>query len=160
MAKDEEIRRGLAQLAAQHGPAATMIATVQSVDEDSLTCVLTDDLTGQEIPDVQLRPTLDGNKSLTLFPKIGSKAVAVRLEGGLEWMLIAAGQLDKWQLNIAQTTLEQSASGLLVQNGSDKLSDALNLIIDAVMQIVVIEGQNPDFVKLQEAKQKIQNILQ
>ncbi|AYD48198.1 hypothetical protein [Arachidicoccus soli] len=160
MTKEEEIRKRLYEIAAQYSPAPTLLAKVKSVAEDTMVCVLTDTVSGQDIPNVRLRPVLDGGQSLTLIPSIGAWGFAARIENTDSWALIDASQFDKWRINVAQAVLEQSANGLLVQNGTDKLSDALNLIIDAVSQIIVFQGQNPDYVKLEEAKTKIQNILQ
>jgi phage baseplate assembly protein V len=43
--------------------------------------------------------------------------------------------------------------------GDDSLKDALTLIIQAVQQIVVMYGNNPDYTKLSEALTKVNNIF-
>jgi len=66
MEKDEQIREGLQKIAAGFGPVATMLVKVLSVDEDAKTCeVLDDNITYY---DVRLRPVLNGNESITIYP--------------------------------------------------------------------------------------------
>lgn len=158
MGKQEEIREALAAWARKHGPDATVLATVKSVDEDAMTCVLEDD-EGLEIHDVRLRPVLDGNQSITIFPKVDTWALAIRIESDEEWMLLSAGEIDKWQLVIGDTIIEQNEDGLLIQKGSDSLKEVLTNIIEAVQQIVVLYGNNPDYAKLATALTKTNNIF-
>lgn len=157
MGKLEEIRDALANHAKRFGPAASMIANVKTVDEVNFTCVLEDD--GLTYEDVRLRPVLDGNEGLTLFPKINTWALAVRIEQGEDWMLVAAGEYDKWRLKIGTAVIEQNSTGLLIKKDADSLKDALVTLIEAVEAIIVLQGRNPDRVKLLAAKTKIINIL-
>lgn len=157
MDKHEQIRQGLAALAKRFGPQGTLLATVQSVDETEMTCTLFDD--DIEIYDVRLRPVLNGNESLTLFPKVGSYVLAVKIEDTEEWMVIACDEIDKWRLVIGETVIEQSSEGLLIKKQEDTLKEVIQLIIEAVQQIVVLQGTNPDYVKLTQALSKAQNIL-
>jgi hypothetical protein len=142
MGREAEIREALAEHAGRFGPMQTMLATVQSVDVDALTCVLVDDdeLTYE---DVRLRPVLDGKRSLTIFPKIDTWALAVRIEEGNDWMVIAVGEADKYS----------------IVKDDDSLKEVLQLIIEGVIQIVVVEGNNPDYTKLQTALRKLNNLM-
>lgn len=90
MSKQAEIRQALADHARRYGPQQTMLATVLSVSEDDFTCVLQDDDNGElKYEDVRLRPVLDGNESVTIFPKAGTWALATRVEEDEDWMVIA-----------------------------------------------------------------------
>lgn len=155
--KNELIRQQLQKLAERVGPKSTVLGTVKSVDEAEGTCVLDDD--GILYQDIRLHAVLNGSEGQSVKPKVGAYAVAARIEGGEDFYLIAASELDKWRLTIAEAVLEQRASGLIVKNGNDTLRDALLAIIEAVEVIVVIQGTNPNYTKLVQAKTKILNIL-
>jgi len=159
MGREEQIRQLLDERAARVGPSPTMLATVQSVNEAEATCVLWDEETALEYYDVRLRPVLDGKESITIFPKAGSCGLAVRLENTEEWMVVACSEADKWRLKTGEAIIEQDATGLQIKKQNDTLRQALELIIQAVMNVVVIQGTNPDYTKLQQALTKIQNIL-
>ena len=159
MDKNEQIREALRNIAKQVGPDCSLLAKVKSVDEDEQTCVLWDDDTELEFREVRLRPVMDGKESVTLFPKVGSWGLAIRIEEDNEWMLLNSGEIDKWRLSIGQTIIEQDAEGLLIKKENDTLRKALELIIEAVSKVVVIQGQNPDYVKLEQALTIIKNVL-
>jgi hypothetical protein len=159
MGREEQIRELLDERAARVGPQPTMLAIVRSVNDTEATCVLYDAETNLEYYDVRLRPVIDGKESLTVFPKDKSWCLATRIEGTEEWMVLACSEIDKWRLKIGDTLIEQNATGLLIKKQNDTLRQALELIVQAVMKVVVVQGQNPDYVKLQQALTKIQNIL-
>lgn len=161
MDKSAEIREALAAHAAKYGPMQTMLATVLSVDETAFTCVLKeeDEDFDLQYPGVRLRPVLDGNEAMTLYPKVGTWALAIRIEEDEYWMLIAAGEYDKWRLKIGTAIIEQNDAGFLIKKSEDTLRDALILLIEGVEKILVLQGNNPDFEKLAQAKVKIKNIL-
>src|SRR5207237_161663 len=113
-----------------------------------------------EYPGIRLRPVLDGNEALTLFPKVGTWALAVRIEDEEhEWMVMAMGEVDKWRLKIGTAIIEQDATGLLVSKGTDTLKQVLTLIIEAMQKIIVLQGTNPDRAKLVTAKTKTNNLF-
>lgn len=159
MDKHEQIRQGLRDFSSLHGPAPTILAQVQDIDESNATCELKDEETDITYHDVRLRPVLRNGESVTQYPHVGSWVIAMRIENTKEWMVVACCNIDKWRLKIGNSTIEQDTTGLLIQNQSDTLRQALELIIQAVMKTVVVQGQNPDYGKLQQALTKIQNIL-
>ena len=158
MGKQDEIRNALHEHAKRYGPSATMLATVQSVDDAKFTCVLIDD---EDLiyEDVRLRPVLDGKESMTIFPKQGTWCLAVRLEDDEDWMAIAFGEIDKWRFKIGTVQYEATAGGHVIKKGNDSLWDGVKLLIEALEQIMVLQGNNPDFVKMAQAKVMIKNIL-
>lgn len=167
MSKQDEIRKALGAFSSRYGPQNTMLATVKSVDEGEFTCVLVDDDNDElEYPDVRLRPVLDGNESITVFPKVGTWALVVRIEEDEDWMVIAVGEADKIS-NLAETEIKSIVGtseftiddGFLMQKGSDTLKQILTLIVEAVQPIVVIYGNNPVYAKLTQALTKINNLL-
>lgn len=157
MSRLDEIRARLREFAAEVGPAPTMLATVVSVDEDELTCVLDDE--NGVIPDVRLKPVLDGEEGVIIFPKVGAWALAVRIEDDAEWMLVAASEVEKYRIKKGDYEFELSDAGFVVKKGNDSLKDALTLIIEAVQQIIVLQGTNPSYPKLTSALSKINNIF-
>jgi hypothetical protein len=159
MGREEQIRQLLDERAARVGPSPTMLATVRSVDDAEGTCVLYDEETNLDYYDVRLRPVLNGKENITIFPKAGSWCLAVRLENTEEWCVVACTEADKWRLKIGDAIIEQDATGLQIKKQNDSLREALEMIIQAVMKIMVVQGQNPDYAKLQQALLKIQNIL-
>ncbi len=167
MGKADDIRKALADFSGKYGPQNTMLATVDSVDEAEFTCVLQDDDNGElTYPDVRLRPVLDGNESVTVFPKVGTWALAVRIEEEENWMVIAVGEADK-VVTVADSEIKSVVGtseftiddGFLMQKGSDTLKQILTLIVEAVQPIVVIYGNNPVYAKLTQALTKINNLL-
>lgn len=145
------------QLAGRFGPATTLLGTCQAVDENEMTCVLLTDLL--EMPDVRLKPILNEDEGITIFPALGSWCLAVRLEGSEDWVLIASNKVNKWRLKVGEAVIEQSLSGLEISNAGANLKDILTKMIEAVMQIVVVMGSNPNYAKLTEALTKINLLL-
>lgn len=125
------------------GPDATMLAVVQSVDEDACTCVLKDDDNEELVyEDVRLRPVIDGNESVTIFPKEGTWALAIRIEEDEDWMVIAVGEADKVRIVSAGCDFEVS-DGFLIKKGSETLKKILNDLMTAIKAIVVPTNVGP-----------------
>jgi hypothetical protein len=60
---------------------------------------------------------------------------------------------------IGEAYYSVTSEGFLLQKGTDTLKQILQNIVEAVQQIVVVEGNNPDYVKLQTALTSINNLL-
>lgn len=159
MTKQEQIREAFKALAERLGPSGTLLGTVTAVNADEFTCVITDDDSGVEYPDIRLRPVLDEKESITVFPKVGTWALATRIENDEDWMVIAVGEADKWRMVIGTTLVEQDSTGLLIKKGTDSLRDVLSSFIDEVAKIVVLQGTSPDVAALTQIKEKLQNVL-
>jgi hypothetical protein len=159
--RDEEIRSALKRMASDFGPDNSVLAQVKAgtVDEENMVCDLYDDEAGNDYFDVRLRPVLDGNESLTILPADDSWVLAARIEGSEDWMAIAFGEIDKWRLKIGESVVEATSAGLLIQKQDDTLKQVLQLLIEAVQVIVVVQGTNPDYTKLTEAMNKLNNLL-
>lgn len=135
MEKAEIIRRLLFDMSKGVGPAPTMLARVTSVSEAEKTCVLTDDQTDLPYEDVRLRPVLDATKSITLIPKVGTWALAVRIEDEDEWMVIAVGEADKILINSPEVIFNDGAKGGLVNWPDVKAElDKTNQVLSALVQ--------------------------
>jgi hypothetical protein len=156
MSRQEQIRAALKAFSKEHGPLQTMLATVVSVDESELTCVVDND--GTEIFDVQLRPVINGKESVTLIPKVDSQVLMARIEEDEAWMVIAADEITKLRCVVDDCEFEIE-NGFLIKKGEDSLKQIIQLIIEAVQQIVVMQGNNPDYAKLVQATEKLNNVL-
>ena len=107
---------------------------------------------------MRLGPVLNEKESLTLFPKIGSYVLAVKIENDEDWMVVACDEVDKVRV-IAGEMIFEMKDGYLIKKGNDTLKEVIQLIIEAVQKIVVLQGTNPDYMKLTQALTKAQNIL-
>ena len=113
-----------------------------------------------EIDDVRLKSVIkDGFKRISV-PTEGSSVLVGRIETGDEYVVIAVEQIDRELIVIGTVQYEINENGFLFQKGTDTLKQILSLIIESVQQIVVIEGNNPDYDKLTEAATKKNNLLQ
>ena len=160
MEPDEQIRQGLYNMAAKYGPPPTLIGTIKSVDEATKTCVILETV-GDDTIEIEglLRPVESNNESITIIPAIGSYILAVRVEDSEAWQVVATEKASKFRV-ATDTSLLQISNGILLQKDGDTLKQILVLLVQAVQKIIVLEGTNPDRVKLQAALDKINNLLQ
>lgn len=160
MEHDEQIREALRDMAGRFGPMQTMLAKVKSVDEDEKTCVLIEEIGEDEleIPDVRLRPVAIDDNGLIIFPKADTYVLAARIENDEEWMVIAVDEADKIKWTVGTCKFEVD-DGFLIKKGDNTLKDIIQMIIEAVQQIVVVYGNNPDYTKLASALTKLNLVL-
>ena len=156
MEKDEQIREGLKKLAAEVGPVQTILVKVVSVDVEEKTCEVMDD----EVIyyDVRLRPVLNGKECITIFPKIDTWVLILRIEEDHTWQVVSVDEADKVRV-VTDTTQFEIGEGFLIKKDADTLKDALTLIIESIQKIIVMEGSNPDRIKLAQALIKVNNLL-
>ncbi|MDI3319126.1 hypothetical protein [Pinibacter soli] len=130
-------------------------ATVKSVDKESNTCVV--DFEELDLGGVRLQSIEKATKGLTIYPAIGSVVLVQRLTDE-DYFICMFSEIDQVVIKTDETVFEVK-DGVLVKKGDDTLKDALLLIVQAVQQITVLYGNNPDYAKLQQAVTKINNIL-
>jgi hypothetical protein len=131
MDKKEQIRRSLQDLAHRFGPMSTLLGEVVSVDEDELTCELVADEI--EIYDVRLRPVINGNESVTIFPTVGSWVLALRIENDEDWMVIATDTIDKYRITTGTQVFEMDGSKFLIKNAGDDLKTMMDDLFNAIL---------------------------
>lgn len=153
----EQIKDEFGSFAAKFGPAVILPATVTAVNEnDTIALLFSDDST---VDDARLKAVVnDGNKVL-FIPAVGSNVLVAKIENSEEYIVIAVDEISDIIYVIDDVQYEISADGFLIKKGDDTLKDALVTFIEAVEAIIVMQGRNPDRIKLSEAKNKIQNIL-
>lgn len=154
---EDDIREELGRFAAKYAPVTVMHADVVSINEDDTIKVVT--VGGDEIDDVRLKSVIKAGNKLVLTPKIASTVLIGRIENGEDWVLISADEVEKLSLLINEVSIEVDENGLVVSKGEDNLKDIFGLIISAVKQIVVLQGNNPDYEKLIDAQNKVNNIF-
>lgn len=132
-------------------------ATVVSVDKINSVCVVKiDDL---QIEDVRLRSTINENgKGFVIYPKEDSVVLVERIAEGT-FFICMYSEVEELNLSIETVEMAVNADGYLIKKGNDTLKEAMVLLIEAVQAIIVMQGRNPDRLKLQQALDKVNNIL-
>lgn len=151
---EDEIRR---QMYLQFsGSNATVLGKVVEIDETERTCSIEDD--GLEIPGVRLQCIIGGNKGIVVYPKKDSQALAVRVEGSDELMLVACSDIENIRIDVKNTSIDVSdkiyvevgeseievKSGEIIFNGgkigmtkTDELTKKINALEQRCNDIVV-----------------------
>ena len=132
------------------------IAEVLQVDKNKCTCTVNID--GLDIADVRLKSTADNKRGFKIFPAIGSDVLIECIDNG-EYVVQMMGEVESVVLEIDNKKIEIDKAGIFIGNDNSSLLKVIELIIDAVMKVVVLQGQNPDYKKLIEAKSKIKTFL-
>lgn len=155
---EDDIKNQLQLLAGQFGPAQIISAKVLSVniDEDSIAVAVDG---GLEIDDVRLKSIIKAGNKLVLRPTVNSTVLIGRIENSDEWVMISPDEIDSMTMIIGDVKLDVDETGFLFQKEESTLKELVQLVIEAVEQIVVIEGNNPDYIKLAQAKTILNNLL-
>jgi hypothetical protein len=111
MATEDEIRKGLQEIAGAFAPAVSNIAQVKSVNGQECTCTLVDD-DGQEFFEVRLHPVTGKNNGFLQIPEVGTFVLAVRMEDSEDWMVVACDKIARIQVLIGQESLSGIISDL------------------------------------------------
>lgn len=133
MSRQEQIREALRKFAAKHGPLQTILATVTSVDAAALTCAVDND--GTPMYDVQLRPVINGNESVTLFPTVGSYVLIARIEDDENWTVIQCDEIDRMRTVIGTMVFEMDGNKFKMVSGALSLHDILTDLVTEVIAI-------------------------
>ncbi|MDE3185284.1 MAG: hypothetical protein KGM16_17870 [Bacteroidota bacterium] len=154
---DQQIKDQLAKFSGQFGPAAIMVATVTAINADDTVAIEFSD--GAAIDDARLKAIVkDGNKVL-LIPKVNSIVLVGRILNSDEFYVVAVNEITEIKTVIDTVTQSTNADGFLLNKGADNLKEAMILFVEAMEPIVIMEGRNPDLIKLAQAKTKLQNLL-
>lgn len=127
------------------------------LEVNGMNCVCAPVNGAAEIQDVRLVAD-DTKDGFVLVPEVGSFVVVQMLNGTAGYLAMVSKITEVYyKVGTAQYNLNEV--GHLVTKGEDTLKEALTLIVQAVQQIVVLQGNNPDYMKLTKALEKINNIL-
>lgn len=113
------------------------------------------------LTDVRFYAIIDEVASkIVVRPKEGSKVLVGIIDGMItEAFVVQCSEIESVSLKIGEVLLFVNSDGVVVKKAEDSLMQALKLMIEAVLQIVVIYGNNPNYMKLNESMRIIQNIL-
>lgn len=158
MSKDfDDIKTQMQVFSAKHGPASILPATVLAVnDDDTIVIEFSDE---SQVDDARLKSVVKNGNKFLLVPAVGSIVQVARIENSDEYIVVAVDEISKLQVKIDTISVEATAAGIEIKKGEDSLKDVLTMMVEATQQIVVLQGNNPDYVKLQQAVLKINNIF-
>lgn len=155
---NEKIKEQLKEFSRKVGPAAILPAVVTSVNESD--CIVNIIFSDDSETDARLRSVVKNGNRTVQFPKTGSVVLVGSIENSEEYVVLAVEEIDKEVIVIGNTTVQIDEAGVLISKEEDSLKGILLLIIEAVNKIVVLQGTNPDRVKLGQASNKVNNLLQ
>lgn len=148
------IADAIRQLAGK-GSMQQLVCTVVERNGFTCTCQPLDGSTA--IPDVRI-VAHDEKDGFVLIPAVGS-IVVVAMLNDKAGLVVMQSEVEEVYWKAGNTTYSATAAGHLIKKGNDTLKQALTLMIEAVQKIVVLQGTNPDYAKLQQALNKVNNIL-
>lgn len=131
------------------------VCTVKSVD--GLVCDVEPINGDAPILDVRLVADETENKFI-LVPKVGSIVIVQFLTKEAAYVSMVS-QISQVLWKIGESYLSCTEDGFVMKKGDDDMKEVLNLIIEAVEFIIVMQGRNPDRLKLANAKEKVNNIF-
>lgn len=107
---------------------------VDSVDEDNQTCnvLLAEELL---VYDVRLCVAMGSDKAMFVLPKKGSTIVIAQMDGGVDFCLVQASEIDKLWCKVEDMTFEMTKDGQVFNGGDNKglvkvkeLTDKINAL--------------------------------
>lgn len=102
-----------------------------------------------------------GQKGIRIKPAVDSMVLIERIGDTKsdEYALLMFSEVDEVLFEIEAAKFLMDKDGFIVANGIDSLKDVIKLIIEAVQVTVVLQGKGPDYVKLTQAMQKLNNVF-
>lgn len=154
---EKEIKELLQKFSQQFGPVIIIEADVLSINEDDTMVV---ELPGKiVIDDVRLKSVIKDGSFFKITPEIGSTVCIGRIGSSEEWILISTGNIQNMMVAFDSLIFRLREDGLYLKKGNDNIKEVFENIIESVMQIVVMNGNNPNYDKLQTALEKTQNLF-
>jgi hypothetical protein len=134
---------------------AGIVCKIKEVD--GLNCVCEPVDGSADIMDVRLVAD-DAEDGFVLVPAVDSYVVVEMINATAGYLGMVSKVTEVyWKSGTAEHSM--TSSGHLIKKDDDTLKEVLTLIVESVQQVVVMYGNNPDYVKLAEALLKINNIL-
>lgn len=159
MSRDlEDIKTQMTDFSKKFGPSVIVPAIVFAVNADDTIHVIFSH--GAEIEDARLKSVVKAGNKFLLIPKIGSVVQVAKIENSDEYLVIAVDEITEVIYVIDGVQFSFDENGFVIKKGTDTVKDVLKLIVEAVEQITVLQGNNPNYVKLTNALTKINNIFQ
>lgn len=153
----EQIKQQLSDFAGKIGPNVIEPATITAVNADNTVQVLLSD--GSTVDDVRLKSVVKDGGKVVMIPAVDSVILLGAIGNSKEYVVLAVDEVSEVLYEIMGVTYSVTADGFLIKKNEDTLKDVMLDLIEAVEQIIVLKGRNPDRVKLALAKSKVKNIL-
>lgn len=128
---------------------------VKSVD--GFNCVCSPINGDPDILDVRLVADDESEDKYVLIPKVNSVVLVAFLNNNAGYLAMVS-EVDSVFYKNGDTVFEVTEK-FLIKKGDDTLKEALQLIVEAMQQILVLQGNGPNYTKLSQAMGKINNIL-
>jgi hypothetical protein len=157
MKAQEQIKEQLGDFSAKYGPSAIVSATVIELNNDDTVKI---ELSGGGvIDDARLKSVVASGSKFLLIPKVGSTVQIGAIENSEEYVVVAVHEITAMKVIIEATTYVIDSHGFELRKQNDTLKNILINIVEACEKILVLQGNNPDYVKLSTAKTSINNLL-
>lgn len=153
----KELIKQLAGTGGQKSTSQGYIKICFVISVDGLSCDCRPVNGDADIDDVRLVAN-EKEEFFVLIPKAGSIVIVESTTQGVSYVSMVS-EISEVKYKIGDSFYSVTQAGHLVQKGDDTLKQVLTMIVEAVQQIVVMYGNNPDYVKLTEAMTKINNLL-
>lgn len=153
----DDIKKLFEQASKRFGPTVVLPATVQSVNDDH-TCVC-EFSEGAVVDDVRLKSVVKDGNHFIVFPAVNSTVLVGAIENSREYVVLSVDEVNKVVGKFGTLDFELDATGLSLKKGVYDFKEAMVKLVQSVQQIVVVHGNNPNYVKLSEALLAFQNLL-
>jgi len=150
------IKQLIQQLAESGDKLTSLVCRVKSVD--GYTCDVEPINGDADILAVRLVAD-EKDDFFVLVPKVDSLVIVSFLNETAAYVSMFSEVSEiKYKIGTAQYSVKES--GFMMKKGADTIKDVIRLIIEGVQQILVVQGNNPDYAKLTQALTKLNNIMQ
>ncbi|HMO63294.1 MAG TPA: hypothetical protein PKC39_14510 [Ferruginibacter sp.] len=100
----------------------------------------------------------EADKVFVVVPKVNSLVVVEFFNNSAGYVSMVS-EVSEVLCKTGDSWYSMTDEGFLIKRGNDSLKDILSLIIQAVNKIVVLNGTNPDYAKLVQANNKLNNLM-
>lgn len=152
-----DIKDELANFSAKFAPKTIKTALVTAVNADDTVAVTFSN--GKMVDDARLRAVVASGNKVVLLPKVNSIVVVGKLENSDEYVVLVVSEVSEIKYVLDEVEMSVTDAGFLLKKQNDTLKQIATLIIEAIEPIIVLQGRNPDLVKLSQAKNKVNNLL-
>ena len=152
-----DIKEQLAEFSGRYAPKILRTATVTAVNADDTVAIELGN--GRTVDDARLRAVVANGNRVVMVPSVGSTVVVGKLENSDEYVVLMVSEVSEIKDKIGTVELNVNNAGILMKKDDDTLKQIATLIIEAIEPIIILEGRNPNLVKLAQAKTKVNNLL-
>lgn len=145
-----EIKSLFNKAAGRVGPSCFHPAKVLAINDNN-TCIVRFS-TGALVDDARLKSVVKDGDHFVTVPAVGSIVLVASIENSGEFVVLAVDEPEVIKGKWGTLEYELNADGLRLKRGDDTLLSGALKLVEAVNQVMVLYGNNPDYVKLAEVK--------